>query len=544
MPIPAVEPATGSESNPTTLRFVAVDIVIAARRAFVDEAQLEKEILDHLSELVAFSDYAVVRGSAQSPLPEAWGTLEVKYYEAPYGRYTAGSVECGPWVVGTSVVITMAMRSNSGAKTTWDAVRANYQPGTMVFTFTDDPVSEQSLRDIAFRAAWGNVPPFHVSSDEPAGTARAGASSVGPEREVDHASRPAPIGTIKWQFQIAKAICRSCSVGNTPAVAGDLVYMTTHENALVFAVERESGTLRWVRELIKADLVSATSPEILGTRVIVGTSEGLFAVDRYSGEVAWSHADFGFTRVGTAPGALVAVSSQAVRCLGADNGEILWSVPLESSQVSAPGLDQDHVYVVYRFPIERTIDMSRSPPRLESPGSVLCLSLRTGAEVWRVPLPGSVVGLVQSHSPLIADEGIYATVGSSLYLIDPTARKAVWRFRAGDDIDCAPLSHSGMAFIRAKDGCVYAIDVDNGREIWKVPLRARSRPEGSQYDFPIALADDALYVGSDSGWLFTLNPGTGAIRWAKELGGRCGGGPVIAGSSIYIPAGAFLLRLN
>jgi len=73
-------------------------------------------------------------------------------------------------------------------------------------------------------------------------------------------------------------------VVHTPAIAHDMVYVTTSRGRVV-ALDTVTGATRWVADL-GVDITAA--PTVAGTSVLIGTKDGVvFGLQAHTGEVLW-----------------------------------------------------------------------------------------------------------------------------------------------------------------------------------------------------------------------------------------------------------------
>lgn len=80
------------------------------------------------------------------------------------------------------------------------------------------------------------------------------------------------------------------------------------------------------------------------------------------------------------------------------------------------------------------------------------------------------------------------------------------------DVSNEPIVLGKTLFVgSALEGSVAAFDTDNGSSRWKFFTEGPVR-------FPATAWRDAVYAGSDDGWLYCLDAATGALRW-KVRGG-------------------------
>ncbi len=110
--------------------------------------------------------------------------------------------------------------------------------------------------------------------------------------------------------------------------------------------------------------------------------------------------------------------------------------------------------------------------------------------------------------------------------------KVLWDKNIGDGVDnffsrLKPLAAYGKVFSVSRGGDVYAVDVNTGKEIWKVDLRdttiERSFFDGKKSALlaggPIA-GINQIFIGSENGKVYALNAETGALVWQKNIKGE------------------------
>lgn len=165
-------------------------------------------------------------------------------------------------------------------------------------------------------------------------------------------------------------------------------------------------------------------------------------------------------------------------------------------------------------------------------GTMYVLDSGTGKVVGTVAVGGPV-----SSAPLTvlghAYVGTSAGVVSYLYYDDFTkAIQVEWKFPADGAISGTPVPAAGgdTVFTATTHGIVYAVqpgDV-NGTALWSCHV-------GGPVRSGLAVYNDAVYVGSDDGYLYAIDISTGTVRWKYKAGGAIQS-PVLAAG------GADLLR--
>ncbi len=145
-----------------------------------------------------------------------------------------------------------------------------------------------------------------------------------------------------------------------------------------------------------------------------------------------------------------------------------------------------------------------------------------GEIIWNTQLSPVV-----NSSPAIDDHGrIYVgSQNSNLYAVDPNG-SILWTYEVGDEIRSSPsLDRKGNICFGSLDGYIYNIDSD-GELNWKRYLNS------SIYSSPLFVNIDLMFVGTENGSLYCLDPYNGSIKWEFQTEG-----PILASPSyLYYPA--------
>jgi len=171
------------------------------------------------------------------------------------------------------------------------------------------------------------------------------------------------------------------------------------------------------------------------------------------------------------------------------------------------------------------------------------LTLETGAESWRINLPGSFL------SPVVQGDRVFVRAESGddgyLYALSVDAGAKLWEFKfpsvgsAYDNIGghvTAPVVADGMVLIGAAD-TLLAVDAEAGVPLWSV-----------QIDAPIAssatVAGDSVYV-ADFTHLYALDIQTGELRWRFDHGAvSLFFAPIVQDGRVYIASYDTIFAVN
>jgi outer membrane protein assembly factor BamB len=116
--------------------------------------------------------------------------------------------------------------------------------------------------------------------------------------------------------------------------------------------------------------------------------------------------------------------------------------------------------------------------------------------------------------------------GASTVLL-PESLEVKWRCRLGTPVASPPVISGGRVFVTVEKGGLLAVDLE-GKRVWSVLLGKPANPATeSQESFstpPLCLAG-MVFVGTDQGFLYAFDAGTGAVRWKQKIGEDVLGSP-------------------
>ncbi|MCX4906432.1 PQQ-binding-like beta-propeller repeat protein [Streptomyces sp. NBC_00878] len=332
------------------------------------------------------------------------------------------------------------------------------------------------------------------------------ATAPGPGHDSASAWRP-------WRFRMSN------DVWGTPAVAGDLVYVTSFE---VHALDVATGRRRFKTRDV------AWSMAVAGGRVLASDGPTLFALDAREGTDLWRlptdawvyslKADRGTVITGTRGG--------GVQAWEAANGQKLWEITGAQTDFESPEAGPViHDGTVYVWKDAR----------------LRALDARTGDERWSYPIGdaascgGVPVRLTQ------ADDGyVYVSAGTRVLAIDIAGGHVRWHFEAPAVFLSPPTFAPGPAvtgggvYLADYLGTVYALDATDGRDRWRIATESRASLD------PVLVSAGHVHVGSGKG-LYTLDAVTGTPKWRFQAGGELVGAPAVADGRIHFGSTDHLL---
>ena len=262
-----------------------------------------------------------------------------------------------------------------------------------------------------------------------------------------------------------------------------------------------------------------SSPSVVGDRVFVGALDGkLYAADRESGEVVWSHPDDALPgdTVWTSPavgGGRVFFAanrpSSVVYAMDAETGEELWTHSFFHIVVASPVLVGGMVIFAY------------------NDGTVRALDAATGATEWTSTMPSGMYA-----SPAAAGGRVFLNVhNNGLVALDLDTGDKLWTAPIPGPQWSSPAVKGGVVYVGSRDNhTVYAFDVETGDERWH-------RATSEWVHTSPAVANGRVYVGNEAGDVYALRAKNGRVAWRTTLGAGVFGGLTIANGVAYATTG-------
>ncbi|MFB8777002.1 outer membrane protein assembly factor BamB family protein [Streptomyces broussonetiae] len=357
-------------------------------------------------------------------------------------------------------------------------------------------------------ASWAKPRPG-VNGADPAVPGAADRTAAAPPAAPD----PSATGWRPWRFRMSN------DVWGTPAVAADLVYVTSFE---VHALDVASGRRRFKTRDV------AWSMAVADGRIHASDGPTLYALDAREGTDLWRLSTDAWVYALKAERGTVVTGTRGggVQAWEASSGQKLWEVTgcqtdFETPE-AGPALHDGTVFVWQEA-------------RLRA------LDARTGDERWSYPIGDAAscggVPVRVTH----ADDGhVYVCAGTRVIAADVATGHVRWHFEAPAVFLSPPAFVPGPAvtgggvYLADYLGTVYALDATDGRDRWRIATEARAATD------PVLVAGGHVHVGSGTG-LYTLDAVTGTPKWRFQAGGDIVGTPAVAEGRIHFGSTDHLL---
>jgi outer membrane protein assembly factor BamB len=160
-------------------------------------------------------------------------------------------------------------------------------------------------------------------------------------------------------------------------------------------------------------------------------------------------------------------------------------------------------------------------------GGIVALNPKTGEKVWEQKMSEFV-----HCTPLYLKKKKMVAIGGNdgcVRLFSAKKGKSVWTFRAGGEVRYSLESdtENNYLFFGCADGNLYVIDVDSGSQILKYEAEAEICGK------PLILGDNVIFSSLDKR-IYSLNYKKNEINWIFSTSGRAFSSPAFIEESIFV----------
>jgi outer membrane protein assembly factor BamB/tRNA A-37 threonylcarbamoyl transferase component Bud32 len=249
------------------------------------------------------------------------------------------------------------------------------------------------------------------------------------------------------------------------------------------------------------------TPLVYEGMVYIGCYDNnIYALDKKTGDFVWKYAtEGGITGKPAAEDGVIFVGSEDHRlhALTANRGSLVWTYYAEGPIRSSPTVSDGHIFV------------GSDDKRLHVINTV------NGRRVWRVDAMDAIW-----CSPLVQDERVYFGCESGDFYCYDFKGELKWRKKVKRAVTASPLLMDGMVFVGSKDWTLYALECENGWQVW------RFRMGGPTISTP-AYADNKIFLGCGDNNIYAVDTRSAREVWRYETDHQVTGSPIVHEDSVY-----------
>lgn len=323
----------------------------------------------------------------------------------------------------------------------------------------------------------------------------------------------------EWSYLIATPSKGTMSCGQTstasaiygtPVVDGDLVYIGSYAGkVLALSKSARSQGLEFPQKRNGEWVYPAATGEVIGAivgSVVVGenaiyvasASGRVYSLDKEFGDLNWESDVLGeklwMTPVIEGDAIYVSTFGGYLYGLSTRNGALLWSFKADEGLVSSPVLYKDTIFAgsfghnLYAVKIGSDKPLWKfsggnwfwAAPVVSGgvvyagclDGKIYAINAETGEQLWAFDAESSI-----ASSPVLMDDLLVVACDSGeVYILKTGATvnsRLANKISIGASIRSSLCVQEGMAYVRAQDNCLYALDIAKGEIGWKFPLTAK-----------------------------------------------------------------------
>jgi len=302
-------------------------------------------------------------------------------------------------------------------------------------------------------------------------------------------------------------------------------------------------------------------PVLVSSQLLVGSPDGLTALDSQTGALVWKAQTGG--AVSSAPAywsdmLFVGDSNGVLYALNSQTGERQWTYQSGGSISSSPAVDESGVYfgsmdgyfyaldpqsgqLMWKFEVAGTVDPAsgiskgvRSTPALSGNTLVFAstqiggasaelfiyaLDKSSGQKLWEYSTWNQITG------PAIAEGVVYFGGFGTFTGLRLSDGEPVFNFET-DIVASAPAIVDGAAIFGLDDGHMLAVSLRTGEQKW-------SFNSGSVISSAPSVSGQMVYFGTNTGTLYAIDIPSGQAMWIYETGDRIASSPLLAEGAVY-----------
>jgi len=329
-------------------------------------------------------------------------------------------------------------------------------------------------------------------------------------------------GTLADKLDLAWTFKTSGPVKSSPAVVEDRVFVGSSD-ANLYALDLETGHRLWSYKAAEAVDAPVCVEEGI---VFAGSADGfLYALDANDGALRWRYQTGGQIAGGAncvrspkGNGLWIVVGSYdgSLHCVDAQTGQRVWTYKTDNYVNGSPAVADGwcviggcdariHVVSVADGNGITTMDGGSYIAASAATwagyvyvgnynGDFLRADVATGKILWRCAVPDTPI----LTSPAISEQVvIFGARDKQVHCVRQEDGKAVWTFKALDNVDSSPAICDGKVVFGSDDGRLYVIRAADGGLVWSYLI-------GKAVTSSPAVAHGVVVVGCDDGCVYAF----------------------------------------
>jgi outer membrane protein assembly factor BamB len=313
---------------------------------------------------------------------------------------------------------------------------------------------------------------------------------------------------VLWRFVIKsdpkdRPMFQQPQVHDTPIVADGMVYFTA-QTSRVYAVDAQTGKLRWARDFHAQLWPLKMANDVLYANPEWGEPGGnidvsIYALDPANGATKTTYKETGQQVAGIFNGIMYLIGGGTVTAVKTSNGQQIWQTPVDAKELRINA----NVYLKNSTLYASLASVSENTTNTTQESYILTLDAQSGRITWRSPkINGSILDIA------VGDDGrIYCgTQNHYVYAFDPRLKslKELWKYRTIGPIYPAPIVQDGIVYVgqssadeqNGNDDHLVALAAASGQQIWATPLKGYTKGGDTE---PLVLHNGVIYLGTAGG---------------------------------------------
>lgn len=289
-------------------------------------------------------------------------------------------------------------------------------------------------------------------------------------------------GKILSEFEVTGGVFGN-AVYSSPIVDKDVLY-TTSWNGNVSAINIKLNNLLWEKNI---GFSSSSSPIIVGDTIYVGSSDGLFALNKVTGEILWNNE---IETVSSKPaffdGVVYCSSNDGnIYAFNSENGLLKWTFKTNDEIYSSPVICNNILYIG------------------SNDGYLYAINTKDEGLIWKFKTNGPIV----SSSIVVNNVVYFGSWDGNLYSLATKNGRLKWKFTTGWGIDSTPAFYDDIIYVGSEDNNFYAIDANDGKLIWTFTTNGGIQSSSTVYG-------GYVFFGSSDGKMYALEASHGDLKWS------------------------------